>query len=541
MKADLTRDTFDPLKHFTRVVMQQGRVQLDADWNEQASILLHYLQTLAADLIGPHGGPGVGFEITGSTPASHLIHDFVIRGGRYYVDGVLCELSATAVPATVVKLPDAPAVVELHVPGTFVDGLEFRKDQYIELFTGPALPPVTAPPGLAKIGAVDLARNVLTIPASAAVDAPVWIRRATTYTTQPDLPSAVTGLGDGSYVVYLDVWERHLTSVEDDTIAEVALAGPDTATRAKTVWQVKAVEFAFDGTPNREAVEARLRGPEFRNRGGLRARAHDPSPSLTACIVPPDSAYRGAENQLYRVEIHTSGRPWNPASDLDKVTPHPATFKWSRENGSVVFPIVGGGGTATVQVETLGRDDRFGLAENDWVEVQDDDSVLNRVVGPLLQVQKIDGDMNVTLRGTPDARIGGNPAKHPLLRRWDLAASKLTHSERDGAVPIVESNDTWLELEQGVQIQFAPIADPATVYQTGDYWLIPARTATGDVEWPTEHGTDGAGHAVDVPVAVPPAGVEHHYAPLAVVTIGAGGGITSLTPFRLTIEPVAKP
>ena len=57
MKADFTRDTFNPLKHFSRVLMQQGRVQLDADWNEQTAILLHYLRSLGADLIGPHGGP----------------------------------------------------------------------------------------------------------------------------------------------------------------------------------------------------------------------------------------------------------------------------------------------------------------------------------------------------------------------------------------------------------------------------------------------------------------------------------------------------
>ncbi len=57
MKADLTRNTFDPFKHFTRVLLQQGRVQLDADWNEQTSILLKYLQALATDLIGPAGGP----------------------------------------------------------------------------------------------------------------------------------------------------------------------------------------------------------------------------------------------------------------------------------------------------------------------------------------------------------------------------------------------------------------------------------------------------------------------------------------------------
>jgi len=38
--------------------------------------------------------------------------------------------------------------------------------------------------------------------------------------------------------------------------------------------------------------------------------------------------------------------------------------------------------------------------------------------------------------------------------------------------------------------------------------LIPTRTATGDVEWPGEVGQ---------PEARPPHGVEHHYAPLAVV------------------------
>ena len=43
LRGDITRDTFDPSKHFSRVLMQQGRVQLDADWNEQISILVHYL------------------------------------------------------------------------------------------------------------------------------------------------------------------------------------------------------------------------------------------------------------------------------------------------------------------------------------------------------------------------------------------------------------------------------------------------------------------------------------------------------------------
>uniref|UniRef100_UPI000AA996C5 DUF6519 domain-containing protein n=1 Tax=Methylogaea oryzae TaxID=1295382 RepID=UPI000AA996C5 len=41
--------------------------------------------------------------------------------------------------------------------------------------------------------------------------------------------------------VYLDVWERHITPLEQDSIREAALNGVDTCTRAKVVWQVKAL------------------------------------------------------------------------------------------------------------------------------------------------------------------------------------------------------------------------------------------------------------------------------------------------------------
>jgi hypothetical protein len=33
MSGDYSRVRFDPKKHFSGVLMQQGRVQLDADWN----------------------------------------------------------------------------------------------------------------------------------------------------------------------------------------------------------------------------------------------------------------------------------------------------------------------------------------------------------------------------------------------------------------------------------------------------------------------------------------------------------------------------
>ena len=66
MKADITRVTFRSAKHFHSVVMQQGRVQVDADWNEPGDILSGLDEMTRIDTIGPHGVPkaGGGFEIT---------------------------------------------------------------------------------------------------------------------------------------------------------------------------------------------------------------------------------------------------------------------------------------------------------------------------------------------------------------------------------------------------------------------------------------------------------------------------------------------
>ena len=52
-------------------------------------------------------------------------------------------------------------------------------------------------------------------------------------------------------------------------------------------------------------------------------------------------------------------------------------------------------------------------------------------------------------------------------------------------------------------------ATPTRPYRVGDYWTIPARTATADIDWP--HDTNGE------PLSLPPQGPQRHYAPLAYV------------------------
>src|SRR5262245_12553717 len=172
MNGDISRNTFDKLKHYTRVVMQQGRVQLDADWNEQVALLLHHLQTLAADLIGPHGGPADivdpdsqgrgqrnnGFAITSANSDTEI--PILILAGRYYVDGRLSENEDALFFS---DQPDYPLLDQNKHP-------------------------------------LSNKRNF-------------------------------DALTNGQHLVYLDVWERHITPIEDGSIREVALGGADTAAR----------------------------------------------------------------------------------------------------------------------------------------------------------------------------------------------------------------------------------------------------------------------------------------------------------------------
>lgn len=415
MQGDFTRNTFDPTKHFSRVLMQQGRVQLDADWNEQTAILLHTLRTLTRDLFGEHGGPaqGAGFAIIGGA------RNFKIGEGHYYVDGILVEN-----------------------------------------------------------------------------DVACWYRGGPDLPTQPD-HQPKDGLADATqYLVYLDVWERHISPVEDDAIREKALLGPDTATRAKVVWQVKVLPNpAGETCKDLAATLGRPVAPL------AKARVRPTVPSADPCIQAPDARYRGAENQLYRVEVHDGGKAGDGA-----------TFKWSRDNGSVIFPIVQMNG-AVATLEHLGRDARLGLRVGEWVEVVDDDQTLRGGPGPMLQVDAIDPvEMKITLKTRPGVALlpyDETSSNHPYLRRWDHKADPLG----GGAVPVVENNvDEWLDLEDGVQVQFQPGGD----YRSGDYWLIPARTATGQVEWPGP---------VDAPEAQAPQGIHHHIAPLAQIEVDAAGAI----------------
>ncbi len=431
MKGDFSRATFDHNKHYRRVLMQQGRVEVDADPNEQVAIDAYVTATTTRDVIGQCGVPQLpdGTPSTGFLIGLDALGNLTIGTGRIYVDGILVENGNLPNPATYLAQPSRP----------FPTGM--------------------------------------TLPQS------------------PDL----TG-GAGTYVVYLDVWERLVTALDDPLIRETALGGPDHSVRTQVVWQVKLARIGGLGGVFTCATTGDGWLPTIANPGQLTASVGAPAVDPLPCILPPETGYRRLENQLYRVEIHEAGG-YGAAS-----------FKWSRENGSVVAGVLGVPGAnpqpGTVTgpsflVTTTGRDDSLGFKVGDWVELIDDRAELLAGRGELLQVQFVDSaNLVITTTAAALPQNAADLTLHPKLRRWDETGTGLG----DGiAIP----DGQPIALEEGIQVAFS-----GGTFSIGDYWLIPARTRTsvtdGQIEWPSDPTTGN-------PVSLPPRGIMHHYAKLALV------------------------
>ena len=333
-------------------------------------------------------------------------------------------------------------------------------------------------------------------------DADVAYARQPDYPLPPDDP-ILRELKKASGQVlwlYLDVWERVITPIDAPLIREAALAGPETALRSKVVWQVKPLSTglsfakvkASKTTPSCDAPLALLPGLSTAR---MAARIDPADVPEDPCILPPSARYRGAENQLYRVEIHDAGDAKS------------ATFKWARDNASHVSAWLGTTGDA-LQVA-----DSRGFQAGNWVEQTDDTLELQGRTGTLVRIAKVTpGALTLDPASVAGAMPWTEALVKPRLRRWDQVQRGVTLL-RQGAVPVQETPAAgpaaWLDIEDGVQVAFTA----GGTYRSGDYWMIPARVATGDIEWPSDAEAPGAKETGSL-VALPPKGVQHHYAPL---------------------------
>jgi len=219
--------------------MQQGRTQLDADWDESTGTMSRHLETFTHDVVGKVRAPGNNFRLGKRLSGKTLRYDFSIRHGRYDVDGIPCE-----------NMDDV------------------------------------------------------------------------TFTNQPYPPLSQIPKHGGTYIAYLDAWERELTVPDDSNLSEVALTGLDTVGRSVTVWQVKILPLATkDGVPSPKradgilktrlsTVKPRLR---FRNKprdttGTSTGTATWPQGGEKATLMPPDGILHHYA-PLALLEFSSSGIP----------------------------------------------------------------------------------------------------------------------------------------------------------------------------------------------------------------------------------------
>ncbi|MEO8108819.1 MAG: DUF6519 domain-containing protein [Ginsengibacter sp.] len=419
MPGDFSRKTFDKKKHYSGVLLQQGRVQLDADWNEQLDIEQYRTFTETRDVVGLCGVPkkNDGFKIT--TDAA----SFVIGPGRIYVGGLLCELEEGQVPTTYLNQPYFPNP----------DLSYFIQD---------------SPPG-----------------------------------SSPASPPDMGGLEAGTYLIYIEAWQREINYRDDALIQEKALGEADTAARLQTVWQVKLLKVPDVGSTCKTNFTEwdDLIKPST---GKLNAQTKNNTDPKEPCVLPPSAGYRSLENQLYRVEIQTGG---------DHSV---ATYKWSRDNATVETKIMNVSGSV-LTVSDMGKDDVLGFSPGQWVEIVNEESTLNGKPYDLYEIDSVKPESNkITLKTSVSQFSGKTGLK---LRRWDQPDPGTLTSG-------VAMTSDWMDLEEGVQVKFS-----AGNYRAGDYWLIPARTATGEIEWPPYEIPNLN------PVEQSPSGINRYYCRLALI------------------------
>ena len=290
MSSDISRQRFDPANDFSNVLMQQGRVQLDADWNEWNEILDRRWRSETIDIIGRCVVPletSTGFEIQLSGGS------LTIGRGRIYVHGLQAENHGNG------NLEFDPILAESRG----VDPLPYEKQPY--------------------------------------------------YKNPEPLPEA-----GGPHLVYLDVWEREVTYVEDPNLVENAV-GVDTTSRLQTAWQVRILPNVGDGatcaTPDEE-LNGWLDIIQT-SAGRLTSKAVGVATPSDPCLIPPSGGYRGLENRTYRVEIHDGGAIGD------------ATFKWSRDNASVASGVSAIENDITLTVDRAVWDSVRRFSPGDWVEI----------------------------------------------------------------------------------------------------------------------------------------------------------------------------
>lgn len=154
-----------------------------------------------------------------------------------------------------------------------------------------------------------------------------------TYTTQPDwlTPDPLNTTLQREYI-FLTVEEREISAVEDSTLREVALGGPDTTQRLRMLQRANRVATTANDCPAALAAQItawQQQGWSFqpstmmlKSVARLQVSFATTGASPDPCEPAATGGFLGAENQLIRIRLSAANR-----------------FLWSWDNGSFLYRV----------------------------------------------------------------------------------------------------------------------------------------------------------------------------------------------------------
>ncbi len=141
---------------------------------------------------------------------------------------------------------------------------------------------------------------------------------------QPDFPLQEGVTPGANTIIYADVWERTVVSLEDNELLDPGLHGADTCSRTQTMLQIKWCDDSFN--PEDDAIN----NPQIGN-----AELEVILPDFAADVSRADPCLSEASEQprigdyLFRLEVHKIVLTHDGTTTTANVT-----LKWSSENGA---------------------------------------------------------------------------------------------------------------------------------------------------------------------------------------------------------------
>jgi len=334
-----------------------------------------------------------------------------------------------------------------------------------------------------------------------------WLQQPALLNQTPDFKNKVR-----YDLVYIEAWQQAVSAVEDSSLFEVALGGPDTTTRLRTMRRIHlATGVDFDNCIDAwDQIKLKWKNhklgkinEEYERITDTKLKVSFSKTGLPDDLCTPSAigGYLGAENQAIRIQL------------VDK-----DHFTWGFDNASPIYRITIGVNGKTVTMLTEPKDQYHWPLTGQVIEILPWSAVLpngEKVASETGHLSKVEASYDpdkreFTLKDAVDLAFGMDwksradkddldnqiPSEYFYMRVWHRGADLVSEPK----VPVTTNVPVILG-HTGLEITIS--GDDRV---SGDFWVIAARPETPNriVPWEAEIGIEHNG-------------VRRYFAPLAIL------------------------